>query len=35
MSLFSDQSMLTFEGEQFMGLEQIYGKLGSFGKVDH
>jgi hypothetical protein len=24
MSLFSDQSMLTFEGEQFMGQQQIY-----------
>jgi len=35
MSLFSDQSMLTFEGEQFMGQQPIYGKLSSFGKVAH
>ncbi len=35
MSLFSDQSMLTFEGEQFMGQQQIYNKLSSFGKVSH
>jgi len=35
MSLFSDQSMLTFEGEQFMGQQQIYSKLSSFGKVAH
>eukprot|EP00356_Strombidium_inclinatum_P015148 CAMPEP_0170479546 /NCGR_PEP_ID=MMETSP0208-20121228/744_1 /TAXON_ID=197538 /ORGANISM="Strombidium inclinatum, Strain S3" /LENGTH=121 /DNA_ID=CAMNT_0010751965 /DNA_START=19 /DNA_END=384 /DNA_ORIENTATION=- len=35
MSLFSDQSMLTFEGQQFMGQQQIYEKLGSFGKVEH
>ena len=35
MNLFSDQSMLTFEGEQFMGQEAIYGKLSSFGQVNH
>lgn len=35
MALFSDQSMLTFEGEQFMGQEAIYGKLSSFGQVTH
>ena len=35
MNLFTDQSMLTFEGEQFMGQQSIYGKLGSFGKVSH
>ena len=35
MELFSDQSMLTFEGEQFMGQQAIYGKLSSFGKVEH
>ena len=35
MSLFSDQSMLTFEGEQFMGQQNIHGKLSSFGKVAH
>jgi len=35
MSLFSDQSMLTFEGEQFMGQQAIYGKLSSFGQVEH
>ena len=35
MNLFSDQSMLTFEGEQFMGQEAIYGKLSSFGTVTH
>ena len=35
MVLFSDQSMLTFEGEQFLGQEAIYGKLSSFGKVEH
>ena len=27
--------MLTFEGEQFMGQEAIYGKLSSFGNVTH
>ena len=35
MSLFSDQSMLSFEGEQFLGQEQIYGKLSSFGQLTH
>ena len=35
MVLFSDQSMLTFEGEQFLGQEAIYGKLSSFGQVNH
>ena len=35
MNLFSDQSMLTFEGEQFLGQQQIYNKLSSFGKVEH
>ena len=35
MELFSDQSMLTFEGEQFMGQQSIYTKLSSFGKVEH
>ena len=35
MKLFSNQSMLTFEGEQFLGQEQIYGKLTSFNKVEH
>ena len=35
IALFSDQSMLTFEGEQFLGQQQIYEKLSSFGKVDH
>jgi len=27
--------MLTFEGEQFLGQEAIYGKLSSFGQVSH
>jgi len=27
--------MLTFEGEQFLGQEAIYGKLSSFGQVTH
>ena len=35
MQLFSDNSMLTFEGEQFMGQQSIYNKLTSFGKVSH
>src|SRR6056300_1270076 len=35
MSLFSDQSMLTFECEQFLGQQQIYEKLSSFGNVTH
>ena len=35
VQLFSDQSMLTFEGEQFLGQNSIYEKLSSFGKVDH
>ena len=35
MVLFSDQSMLSFEGEQFLGQEAIYGKLSSFGNVTH
>ena len=35
MSLYSNESMLTFEGEQFLGQEGIYGKLSSFGAVTH
>ena len=35
IQLFSDQSMLSFEGEQFLGQNSIYEKLSSFGKVDH
>ena len=35
MSLYSDQSMLSFEGEQFLGQEAIYGKLSGFGQVAH
>ena len=35
MNLFSDQSMLTFEGEQFMGQQNIYNKLSSLGSVQH
>ena len=35
MALFSDQSMLTFEGEQFMGQQAIYDKISSFGKLTH
>lgn len=27
-ALYTDQSLLTYEGEQFMGTEQIMGKLG-------
>ena len=27
-ALYSDQSLMTYEGEQFMGTEQIMGKLG-------
>ena len=26
---------MTFEGEQFLGWEGIYGKLSSFGKLSH
>ena len=35
MQLYSDQSMLSFEGEQFMGQQAIYDKLNSFGNVAH
>ena len=35
MALFSDQSMMTFESEQFLGQQQIYNKLTSFNQVNH
>ena len=35
MALFSEQSMMTFEGEQYMGQENIYNKLSSFGQISH
>eukprot|EP00977_Amphora_coffeiformis_P003336 scaffold620_cov169-Amphora_coffeaeformis.AAC.6 len=34
-SLYSPNSMLTFEGQQHMGSEAIIGKLTSVGKVQH
>ena len=35
MQMFTAESMMTFEGEQFLGQEAIYGKLNSLGKVVH
>lgn len=31
--LYSDQSCLTYEGEQFMGTEQIMGKMGQLPNI--
>ena len=31
----ADGTMLTFEGEQFMGPEAILGKFSSFNKIAH
>ena len=33
MNLFQDCSMMTFESEQFLGQQQIFTKLTSFGNV--
>ena len=35
MSMFTAESMLTFEGEQHLGQEAIYAKLSGLGKVEH
>ena len=35
MKLYGNESMLTFEGEQFAGQESIYTKLTSFDKLSH
>ena len=35
MSLYSEQSMLSFEGEQFLGAQSILEKLSKFGTVHH
>ena len=34
-SLYTDQSMLTYEGEQFLGVQQIMGKLGAMPSIKH
>ena len=33
--MFSGESMLTFEGEQFLGQQQIYDKLTGIGSLSH
>ena len=33
--LYRDSSMLSFEGEQYKGIQNIMGKYSSFGKVVH
>lgn len=33
--MFSGESMLTFEGEQFLGQQQIYDKLTGIGSLKH
>lgn len=33
--LYTDDSMLTFEGEQYKGIGNILGKVGSFGQIKH
>ena len=35
MALYSDQSMLSFEGEQFQGQQNIFNKLTSLTNVAH
>jgi hypothetical protein len=33
--LYTDDSMLSFEGEQFKGVANILGKFSSFGEIRH
>ena len=33
--MFTAESMMSFEGEQFLGQEAIYGKLNGLGSVKH
>ena len=35
MNMYSPESMLSFEGEQFMGQEAIFGKLTGIGELTH
>ena len=35
MNLYGDQSMMSFEGEQFLGGQSILTKLHTFGQVNH
>lgn len=34
-SLYAEQSMLSFEGEQFMGIQAIFNKYNSLGTIKH